>query len=175
MTDMKSYVILDTRASSSPATNDERIFIYGVRVTDTIDNKNSFRFTLPLQTSFTNDNAAKFFNMRRVDESLTVTGLIDTDCYYKYSGSWAKQTTTARQVAWKLREFIRSKTSVVLFWGNGATTVGTQDDSGFSIRGMLVKLSVDEVPQDSVQDNISGFYEPRYTVTFTFAEGAPMG
>jgi len=193
-----TYIILEYRASPTGnlASNDERIYIEASKVTDRVQNKNSFRFAIPLQdstqVSTQNDSMSMFFNLRRIDEQVTASGFITKDSYYKYvTNAWVLQAVTLREVAWKLREFARMKDTIRVYWGESDTTLGAQGTpisqasaKGFCLLGFISDLSIDEDAQDNqnkftVTDaglvtSMNTSNEPVFTVTFTFLEGVTL-
>jgi len=135
----------------------QTVTIAATKVTDSLGNKDSVRYIRPNQTT----PSANFYNLRRVDEMITVSGYIT-----KTSSSVATDDTS-REAAFRLRLFVLKEDSLTLEWGYASGSTGV---SKITLTGFITQLSIEEHPQDIPWDGTASG-EGVFNVTFSFSEG----
>jgi hypothetical protein len=135
----------------------QTITIRATKISDSIGNKDSVRYIRPNQAA----PSANFYNLRRIDESITVSGFIDM------TSSNVSGDTTARKAAYRLRTFMFTEDQVTLDWGYFAGTSGTNK---ITITGFLTQIDIEETAQDIGYDTTAKG-EGKFAVTFTVTQG----
>jgi hypothetical protein len=148
---------------SSPAV---RVRVLAVNVKDVLANQKNVNISQPLET----DPSAIFYNLRRIVEVFTITGYIDKD---SATQSGTPIYDTAREVLFCLRDFIRTKDKLKLYWGTSSAT-GTPGEEGIMVTGFLDQIELDESPIDELHDKADQWYNASYRVVFTFARGTSL-
>jgi hypothetical protein len=146
------------------ADNGKNMTIYTTKVSDVLGNKDSFRITTPFQTT---SLTSKGINLRRIDEKLTISGLLDKD------SSNVTGDDTARDCMFRLRNWILYADQLKLLWGSTPTSA-TGDEKGITLTGFIEQIAFDEEPQDSMHAEDGGIApvtdNTLYKITFTFAQ-----
>ena len=135
----------------------QTITIRATKVTDSLGNKDSVRYIRPNQAT----PSANFYNLRRIDEELTVTGYIDKN------SSSVGADTTARLAAYRLRTFVRTEDQLTIDWGYYAGSDGTNK---LTLTGYISQIQIEENAMDMPYDGTAKG-EGLWSVTFTFTQG----